>query len=108
LTLPASRSAGRIPVIWTRQAAAQLSAAHEFIARDRRDAADRQLLLIYRAAESLGIFPEKGRPGRIPGTRELVVVGTSYLIAYRIRESSIRILGILHGARRWPEVFSES
>jgi len=47
LTLPA-----RMPVIWTRQAAKQLSEAHDFIARDRRDAADRQLLLIYRAAET--------------------------------------------------------
>jgi toxin ParE1/3/4 len=96
-----------MPVIWTRQAAQQLSEAHEFIARDRRDAADRQLLLIYRAAESLAVFPEKGRPGRIPGTRELVVAGTSYLIGYRIRESSVRILGILHGARRWPSRFPQ-
>lgn len=97
-----------MPVIWTRQAAHQLSEAHEFIARDRREAADRQLLLIYRAAESLGIFPEKARTGRIPGTRELVVTGTSYVVGYRIRESSVRILGILHGARRWPETFRES
>jgi toxin ParE1/3/4 len=94
-----------MPVIWTRLAAKQLSEAHEFIARDRRDAADRQLLLVYRAAESLGIFPEKGRPGRISGTRELVVSGTSYVVGYRIRESSVRILGILHGARRWPRHF---
>ena len=97
-----------MPVLWTRQAAQQLSAAHEFVTRDSREAADRQLLLIYRAAESLGIFPEKGRHGRIPGTRELVVTGTSYIVGYRIRESSVRILGILHGARRWPEAFEES
>ena len=94
-------------VIWTRQAAGQLSDAHEFIARDRIEAADRQLLLIYRAAESLGIFPEKGRAGRISGTRELVVTGTSYVIAYRIRESTVRILAIVHGARRWPSHFSQ-
>jgi toxin ParE1/3/4 len=97
-----------MPVIWTRQAARQLSEAHAFIARDRMEAADRQLMLIYRAAESLRIFPEKGRPGRIPGTRELVVTGTSYVIGYRIRESSVRILGILHGARRWPQSLRES
>jgi toxin ParE1/3/4 len=96
-----------MPVIWTRQAAKQLAEAHEFIARDRRDAADRQLLLIYRAAESLGILPEKGRPVRVPGTRELVVPGTSYIVGYRIRQSSIRILGIIHGAQRWPVWFPE-
>jgi toxin ParE1/3/4 len=102
LTLPP-----RLPVIWTAQAAHQLAAIHEFIARDRREAADRQISLIYHAAESLAVFPEKGRPGRIAGTRELVVAGTSYLIGYRIRELSVRILGILHGARRWPSHFPE-
>lgn len=94
-------------VIWTSLATTQLTELHEYIARDSRPAADRQLLLVYRAAESLGLFPEKGRPGRTHGTRELVVTGSSYIVAYRIRESSVRILSILHGARRWPASFPE-
>ncbi len=94
-------------VIWTGLAARQLSELHEYLTRDRPQAADRQLLLVYRAAESLNLFPEKGRTGRIRGTRELVVTGSPYLIAYRIRESSVRILAIIHGARRWPVSFPE-
>lgn len=48
--------------------------------------------------------PEIGRPGRRPGTRELVVEGTRHIVAYRIDGSrnQVQILRILHSARRWP------
>ena|SRR5690348_2538373 len=95
-------------VIWNRLAARQLSELHEYIARDSRQAADRQLLLVYHAAESLSLFPEKGRGGRIDGTRELVVISSPYIVAYRIRNSSVRILAIIHGSRRWPRSFPEN
>ena len=43
-----------------------------------------------------------GRPGRVPSTRELVVVGTPYVVAYRIERTVVLVLHILHGAQRWP------
>ena len=46
---------------------------------------------------------EMGRRGRVAGSRELVVA--PYVIAYRSRKSVIEILGIIHGARRWPDAF---
>ncbi|KYG19328.1 RelE/StbE family addiction module toxin [Bradyrhizobium sp. AT1] len=55
------------------------------------------------AAHRLVEFPESGRPGRVAGTRELVIVGTPYVAAYAVTESSIRILRILHGAQKWPD-----
>ena len=48
-------------------------------------------------------FPLAGRPGRVEGTRELVVVGTPYVVIYSVTDDLIRILRILHGAQRWPE-----
>ncbi|WP_296742198.1 type II toxin-antitoxin system RelE/ParE family toxin [Mesorhizobium sp.] len=48
-------------------------------------------------------FPESGRPGRLAGTRELVIVGTPYVAAYQLTQSTIRILRVLHGAQRWPD-----
>jgi toxin ParE1/3/4 len=48
-------------------------------------------------------FPESGRPGRLAGTRELVIVGTPYVAAYQVTENTIRILRVLHGAQRWPD-----
>jgi toxin ParE1/3/4 len=46
-----------------------------------------------------------GRPGRIKGTRELVVVHTPYVVAYRVSKGCIQILRVLHGARLWPGEF---
>ena len=57
--------------------------------------------------ESLADFPESGRPGRVEGTRELVIHRTSYIAAYRIAGDTVRILRVLHGARQWPEDMSE-
>ncbi|QDF37931.1 type II toxin-antitoxin system RelE/ParE family toxin [Bradyrhizobium symbiodeficiens] len=59
------------------------------------------------AARRLVEFPESGRPGRVAGTRELVIVGTPYVAAYTVTESLIRILRILHGAQQWPDELPE-
>lgn len=49
------------------------------------------------------IYPELGRPGRVPGTRELVIGGTRYLAIYKIKGAGrITILRLLHSAQRWP------
>jgi len=47
-------------------------------------------------------FPEGGRPGRIEGTRELVVRRTPYIVAYRVERDGVRILRVLHSAQMWP------
>ena len=48
-------------------------------------------------------FPKSGRPGRLAGTRELVVAGTPYIVIYNVQDDTIHILRILHGAQRWPD-----
>ena len=57
--------------------------------------------------ESLAEFPESGRPGRVEGTRELVIHRTPYIAACRITDNTVRILRVLHGAQQWPEDMSE-
>ena len=57
--------------------------------------------------EGLMQFPEIGRPGRIEGTREMVIHRTPYIAAYRIADDTVRILRVLHGAQRWPEELPE-
>jgi len=49
--------------------------------------------------------PEMGRPGRVPGTRELLIPRTPFIVPYRLVGNTIQILRIFHGARRWPEAF---
>lgn len=46
-----------------------------------------------------------GRPGRVPGTRELVIPRTTFIVPYRLVGNTIQILRIFHGTRRWPETF---
>lgn len=50
------------------------------------------------AADSLTTFPQRGRPGRAKGTRELVTVWP-YVVVYEAREEAVVILRIWHGAR---------
>jgi len=50
----------------------------------------------------LADFPESGRPGRVLGTRELVVTDTPFIVVYRIEPAALLILRVLHGAQRWP------
>ena len=54
---------------------------------------------------SLQTTPQIGRPGRLPGTRELVVTGTPFLVPYRIVGNTLQILRVYHGARQWPDAF---
>jgi plasmid stabilization system protein ParE len=48
-------------------------------------------------------FPEMGRPGRVDGTRDLIIQRTPHIIAYSIAGKTSRILRLLHGAHMWPE-----
>jgi len=54
------------------------------------------------AVRNLVDYPHLGRPGRVKGTRALVVSGTPYVIAYRVEPDAAVILRLLHGAQQWP------
>ena len=57
---------------------------------------------IFAAVGRLAQFPNMAREGRIANTRELVVVGTPYVVVYRIEPAAVLVLRVLHGAQRWP------
>jgi toxin ParE1/3/4 len=91
---------------WAQDATRQLVAAHAYIAADNPTAADRLLLRITQAVNRLGSHPRVGREGRVRNTRELVIPGTPYIVAYRIKtRTTIQVLAVLHGRRRWPVSF---
>lgn len=84
----------------------RLEDIREFIAKDNPPAANRMVSRIRAAVERLGTSPGLGRPGRIAGTRELVVPGTPYIVPYRVHGGDIvQIITVLHSARRWPDRF---
>jgi toxin ParE1/3/4 len=91
-----------VRVRWLSAALANLETEAEYIARDNPAAAVRVVQAITEAVNFLKQYPAMGRPGRIPGTRELVVSDTPYIIPYRVRENEVEIIRVFHAARRGP------
>ncbi|MGB8411937.1 MAG: type II toxin-antitoxin system RelE/ParE family toxin [Candidatus Binatus sp.] len=92
-------------VRWLRRALRNLDEEAEYIARDDPDAAAQIVDRIATSVERLATHPALGRTGRVPGTRELVVSATPYVVPYRVRGETVEILRVFHGARKWPEKF---
>jgi toxin ParE1/3/4 len=92
-----------VHVRWLRVALANLDAEAEFIVRENPAAAGRVVAAVDRAVQKLRRYPALGRPGRVIGTRELIVPGTPYIVPYRIRNDTVEVLRVFHAARRWPE-----
>ena len=90
---------------WTPLAERDLRHAFRFIAQDGEAAARRVVQKIFAQAKYLRVYPSMGRPGRVIGTRELVISGTPLILVYRIEGPVIQIISIMHGARAWPEHF---
>lgn len=47
-------------------------------------------------------FPAAGRPGRVEGTRELVIPDLPYVVVYALEGEEAQILRVLHAAQEWP------
>jgi toxin ParE1/3/4 len=93
-------------VEWSQRAADDLASLRAYIAEDDPAAARRVVPDIVHSIEHLLISqPHIGRPGRVPGTRELIIPRTPYIVPYRVRSNRIQVLRVYHGARRWPEQF---
>ncbi len=88
---------------WSHSAQADRDAIFDYIEADNPQAAITVDEHIQLQVEGLVRFPESGRPGRVEGTRELVIDRTPYIAAYRVDRGAIRILRVLHGAQRWPD-----
>ncbi|MEI8119137.1 MAG: type II toxin-antitoxin system RelE/ParE family toxin [Methylophilaceae bacterium] len=74
----------------------------DYIAKDNLSAALSQLDEIEGQTDRLADYPKLGRPGRVKGTRELVVSRTPFIVVYRIKGEMVQILRVLHGAQQWP------
>jgi toxin ParE1/3/4 len=90
---------------WVRLALTDLDEAAAFISQDNPQAAKRIVKRIRDAARLLSDQPDAGRPGRVHGTRELVIADTPFILPYRVVQNTVQILRVLHGSRKWPEQF---
>jgi toxin ParE1/3/4 len=96
----------RMRLEWSAYALADRIAIFDYIEADSPQAAVAVDERIREQIEVLARFPQSGRKGRIEGTRELVISRSPYIVAYRIKGNTVRILRVLHGSRRWPDEMS--
>ena len=93
-----------VQVSWLAKALRNLENEAEYIAGENSAAAEALVRRIHEAVGRLQTNPAMGRPGRIHGTRELVVPGTPHINPYRVkpRLNRVEILRVFHGSRRLP------
>ena len=92
-------------VRWTTPAREQFVSAYEYIAEENRAAAVRTADQIWESTQLLARHPMAGRAGRVARTRELIVRGTPFIIAYRVERNEAWVLALMHAARKWPDEF---
>ncbi len=90
-------------LIWSRQAVVDLTKLRRYIEEQDPGAASEVATRILEAVGQLEQFPGIGPPGRIAGTRELVIKRTPYLVVYRIGREAVHLLRIFHTRQKWPE-----
>lgn len=87
---------------WTKKAEADLTDQCDHIAKDDPTLAAKIGADIFETIRGLSDFPFRGRPGRVDGTRELVLAGLPWIAVYAVTDSAIVILRLLHGAQAYP------
>ena len=73
----------------------------EYITRDNPTAAVDLDLQFEAKAENARQRPTLYRPGRMKGTRE-IVVRPNYAMVYRVTGDLVEMLRVLHAAQQWP------
>lgn len=91
-------------VLFSQQAKFDLEEIVMYIAKDNPESARNFTDHMMQSLLSLTESPHRGRPGRVAGTRELIL-HKSYIAAYIVEEKEITILTVRHVARLWPEGF---
>jgi plasmid stabilization system protein ParE len=86
-----------VNVVWSLRAVTHLADLRAYIAREKPTAADRVGVALVAAVERLAAMPNLGRPGRVSGTRELVVPDTPYGLPYRLRHGQLGIIAVTDG-----------
>jgi toxin ParE1/3/4 len=90
-------------VVWSARAIRHLIALRRYIERESEQNAALVAERILRAVDLLATQPAMGRPGRVLGTRELVVGDTGFIVPYRVRADRLELIAIFRGRQRWPE-----
>ena len=86
---------------WRLDARVDLLKIVDHISDDDPDAAQRLKDEIEAKVTRLQARPRLFRPGRVAGTREMVV-RPNYLVVYTFDARKVSVLRVLHAAQQWP------
>ena len=86
---------------WTEEAADDLERIADYLLLHTERATE-LVRAVYDAPATLLTFPNRGRPGKKDGTRELVLTPLPYIVVYGVQGDVIFVVRILHGAQQWP------
>lgn len=92
-------------VRWLRTAIRNLDAEADYIAQDNPAAATEMFHHVMARVDALADFPHAGRPGRVAGTRELVVDRYPLIVPCRILGDEIHVLRVFHTRRQPPKAW---
>jgi addiction module RelE/StbE family toxin len=90
-----------VRLLWSPRALSDRTAIFDYIDADNPQPAARLDAKFVQAAERLRRHPEIGRPGRLEGTRELVV-HPSYILVYIVEDETVGVVPVIHTSREWP------
>lgn len=94
-------------LVYADPAERDLGAIIDYIALDNPATAENVLRSIRDTADKLASFPDMGRVGRLPDTREFTVTGLPYLIVYQVGADTVTVLAVFHGARDLSKALTE-
>ncbi len=90
-------------IVWLKKALNNLEEIGQYIAQENSQAASQVVKEIVSQIGLLTTQPAAGRPGRVVGTRELVISRLPYLVPYRIKNNRVEILRAFHTSRKMPK-----
>ncbi len=103
--MPSAQSGSTMLVRWLQKAIRNLDAEADYIARENPKAAADMFVYVKNKVDALSEFPSSGRPGRVPGTRELVVDRYPFVVPYRVVGDELHVLRVFHTRRKLPKVW---
>lgn len=87
------------PVVWSKRAARNVASIRRYIRRFNPEAAKSTARRILESVRTISEHPQIGHAGRAGLTREFSVPGTPYVIVYMVRDATLEIVAVLHGAQ---------
>jgi toxin ParE1/3/4 len=88
-------------VEWRQVARSDLLSIVDYFSDNDPAAAQRLKKEIESKVAALAKQPKLYRPGRVGGTREMVV-RPNYIVVYAQNDAGITVLRVLHAAQQWP------